>query len=151
MLFLSSADFFKVFKKFFQEFITRVSSGLHPEQAWQNVWPDLGHICLQRWSVDDKSCHLSRNTAWFLIKYLILNIVCNRCRLRSAADAIWICSKLCLIWPDTFSSWVQWCNFINIIMVHFSNEKQCRSCWARASWLESTLFIRKDDILEKDE
>ena len=33
MLFLSFADFFKVFEKFFQEFITRVSSGLHPEQA----------------------------------------------------------------------------------------------------------------------
>ena len=33
MLVLSSVDFFKVFEKLFQEFITRVSSGLHPEQA----------------------------------------------------------------------------------------------------------------------
>ena len=45
---------FHFFEKFFQVFI-RVSNSVDPDQARQNVGPDLGPNCLQRLSADDNS------------------------------------------------------------------------------------------------
>ena len=62
MLFMSPADFvfkFNFLKKSFRNTI-RVSNSLDPDQARQNVGPDLDPNCLQRLSglsADDKSCH----------------------------------------------------------------------------------------------
>ena len=53
--FLSSDDFFQ--NQFFSENsfwnIIRVSNSLDPDQALQNVGPDLGANCLQKSSADD--------------------------------------------------------------------------------------------------
>ena len=49
----------KVFKKSFRNTI-RVSNRLDPDRAQQNVGPDLGPICLQRLSEDNKKLLLSR-------------------------------------------------------------------------------------------
>ena len=38
--------------------ILRVSNSLDPDQARCFVGPDLGPICLQRLSADNKNCHL---------------------------------------------------------------------------------------------
>ena len=59
--FLSSVDFFleiNFLKKSFRNTI-RVSNtcSLDPDQARHFVGPDLGPICLQWLSADDKSCH----------------------------------------------------------------------------------------------
>ena len=54
MLFLSSADFFKsTFSKNSFRNTIRVSNSLDPDQARQNVGPDLGPNCMQRLSADD--------------------------------------------------------------------------------------------------
>ena len=53
--FLLSADFFlksTFLKNYFRSTI-RVSNSLDPDQAGQNVGPDLGPNCLQRLSADD--------------------------------------------------------------------------------------------------
>ena len=57
MLLLSSADFSKLsFSKSYFKNTNTVSNGLEPDQDRQNVGPYLGPNCLQRLSVDDKSC-----------------------------------------------------------------------------------------------
>ena len=59
MLLLSSADFFKInFKKKKNSFrnTIRVSNCLDPDQDRRTVGPDLDPKCLQRLSVDDKTC-----------------------------------------------------------------------------------------------
>ena len=42
--FLSFAEFLKIncFEKFFEEITIRVSNSFDPDQARQNVWPELG-------------------------------------------------------------------------------------------------------------
>ena len=55
--FLSSADFFfskSSFSKNYFKITIRVSNRLGPDQARQNVGPDLGPNCLQRLSAVDK-------------------------------------------------------------------------------------------------
>ena len=58
--FLSYVDFFffklNFSKNSFRNAI-RVSNSLDPDQARQNVGPDLGPNCLQKLSADDKSRH----------------------------------------------------------------------------------------------
>ena len=54
--FLSSADFFS--KLIFSKILSRIPSvpnSLDPDQARQNVGPDLGPNCLQRLSADNTS------------------------------------------------------------------------------------------------
>ena len=53
MILLSCADFFNIFKKFFQE---HYLNGLDPDHEGHFIGPDLGPNCLQSLSVDDKSC-----------------------------------------------------------------------------------------------
>ena len=56
MLFLSSADFFKVnYFKNSHTNIIRVSISLDPDQDRHFVGPDLGPNCLQRLSADGKN------------------------------------------------------------------------------------------------
>ena len=57
LIFCCLLIFFKIkfFKTFIQEYYQSVNS-LDPDQARYSVWPDLGMICLQRLSADDKSC-----------------------------------------------------------------------------------------------
>ena len=60
--FLSSADFFfqnQVLRKILSG-IQSVLNSLDPDQARQNVGPDLGPKCLQRLSADDTSMHGGR-------------------------------------------------------------------------------------------
>ena len=54
MLFLSSAEFFKIniFKNFFRN-TSRVSNSLDPDLAQHFVGPDLGTNCFRRSSADD--------------------------------------------------------------------------------------------------
>ena len=55
MIFLSPTDYFsKILSG-----ITSVSNSLNPDQARQNVGPDLGSNCLQRLSSDDTSGQMS--------------------------------------------------------------------------------------------
>ena len=56
-IFLSSADFFQnlIFQNFLSRIPCRVSNGLDPNQARQNVGPDLGPNCLQMLSAADTS------------------------------------------------------------------------------------------------
>ena len=55
--FLSSADIFQnqLFRKKYFKNTIRVSNSLDSDQARQNVGPDLGLNCLQRFSADDTS------------------------------------------------------------------------------------------------
>ena len=46
------SKFFFFFKIFFQTI--RVAKGLDPDQEWRSLGPDLGPICWQRLSADDK-------------------------------------------------------------------------------------------------
>ena len=46
----------KMFSKYFFRNTSRVSNSLDPDQAPCSVEPDLGPNCLQRLTVDDKSC-----------------------------------------------------------------------------------------------
>ena len=57
LVFLSSADFFQnqLFRKILSGIPSGVSNSLDPDQARQNVGPDLGPNCLQRLSADDTS------------------------------------------------------------------------------------------------
>ena len=48
--------FFKLFQKSLPE-ISSMSNSLDPDQAPSFISSDLGQNCLQRLSVDDKSCH----------------------------------------------------------------------------------------------
>ena len=59
ILLLSSADFFQnqLFRKILSG-IPSVSYSLDPDQARQNVGPDLGPICLQKLSADDTKLQL---------------------------------------------------------------------------------------------
>ena len=66
--------FFKIIffkKKSFGNTI-RVSDGLDPDQAGQNVRPDLGLNCLQRLSTDDKVM-AGRQAGKELIIYFLLH------------------------------------------------------------------------------
>ena len=57
MLYLSSDDFFKTnfLEKFFKVNTIRVSNSLDPDQARQNVGPDLSPNSLQKLSAEDTS------------------------------------------------------------------------------------------------
>ena len=59
--FLSSADFLSksTFSKTSFRNTIRVSNSLDPDQARQNVGPDLVPNCLKRLTADDKFCHLT--------------------------------------------------------------------------------------------
>ena len=56
--FLSSADFFQnqLFRKTLSRITIRMLNSLDPDQARQNVGPDLGPNCLQRLSADGTRC-----------------------------------------------------------------------------------------------
>ena len=76
MLLLPPADFFKNFKKLFQEY----HHSSDPDQVRYNVWPDLGPNCLQKLSADSnyKQVKAQRNSMTsliFLVRFFqILNV-----------------------------------------------------------------------------
>ena len=71
---LSSVDFFQnqVFRKKFLQNAIRVSNSLDPDQARQNVAPDLGPNCLQRYSADDTSRQRVNGSMFVCFIYPIL-------------------------------------------------------------------------------